>query len=64
VEINGQDLTTELLKNGWAKVNDRKREPTDEDHARKALEADAKAAGKGIWNSDGPKVCIIGTFGC
>ncbi|KZS98346.1 transcription factor [Sistotremastrum niveocremeum HHB9708] len=58
-EIGGLDLASELLKNGWAKANDRKREPTEEDHKRKDLEAEAKAAGKGIWNPHGPKAYTV-----
>lgn len=50
------DLVAELLKNGWAKLKDLKREPTEEDLRRRDLEAEAKAAGKGIWNPHGPKV--------
>ncbi|KAI0633336.1 transcription factor [Trametes polyzona] len=54
-EINGVDLATELLKNGWAKLKDLKRDPTDEDLRKKDIEAEARAAGKGIWNPHGPK---------
>ena len=55
-EIGGLDVTSELLKNGWAKVKDLKREPTDDDTRKRELEAEAKAAGLGIWNSHGPQV--------
>lgn len=58
-EISGHDLATELLKNGWAKVKEIKREPTEEDLKRRDLEAEAKAAGRGVWNPHGPKVCGI-----
>ncbi|KDQ21744.1 hypothetical protein BOTBODRAFT_26171 [Botryobasidium botryosum FD-172 SS1] len=52
-EVNGVDLATELLRSGWAKVKEgSKREPTDEDAKRKALEDEAKAAGKGLWNPE------------
>ncbi|KAH8079445.1 transcription factor [Cristinia sonorae] len=54
-EIGGVDLVSELLKNGWAKLKDLKRDPTEEDLRRRELEAEAKAAGKGIWNPHGPK---------
>ncbi|KAI0356228.1 transcription factor [Trametes cingulata] len=54
-EINGVDLASELLKNGWAKLKEMKREPTDEDLRKRDLEAEARAAGKGIWNPHGPK---------
>ncbi|KAI0365623.1 transcription factor [Pilatotrama ljubarskyi] len=54
-EINGVDLASELLKNGWAKLKEMKREPTEEDLRKKELEAEARAAGKGIWNPHGPK---------
>lgn len=56
-EIGGLDLTSELLKNGWAKVKDLKRDPTDDDTRKRDLEAEAKAAGLGIWNPHGPQVC-------
>ncbi|KAG8990818.1 hypothetical protein FRB90_001602 [Tulasnella sp. 427] len=51
--LNGQDLTNEILKNGWAKLKENKREATDEDIQRRAIEADAKANSRGIWNADG-----------
>ncbi|TCD62798.1 hypothetical protein EIP91_006391 [Steccherinum ochraceum] len=54
-EINGVDLASELLKNGWAKLKELKREPTEEDLKRRELETEAKTAGKGIWNPHGPK---------
>jgi staphylococcal nuclease domain-containing protein 1 len=49
-EFNGLDLATELLKNGWVKCIDRKREPTERDLRRKDIETEAKNAGKGVWN--------------
>jgi staphylococcal nuclease domain-containing protein 1 len=61
-EIGGVDLTLELLKNGWVKVKDLKREPTEDDLKKRELEAEAKAAGKGLWNPHGPKV--FGSFRC
>ena len=58
-EIKGLDLSSELLKNGWAKVKDSKRgEPTEDELKKRELEAEAKAAGKGIWNPHGPKVLV------
>ncbi|KAI1796408.1 transcription factor [Ganoderma leucocontextum] len=54
-EINGADLASELLKNGWAKLKDLKRDATDEDLRKKDLEAEARSAGKGVWNPHGPK---------
>ncbi|KAF9451944.1 hypothetical protein P691DRAFT_756827 [Macrolepiota fuliginosa MF-IS2] len=54
-EINGLDLASEILKNGWAKLKESKREPTPEDLKRKDLENEAKAAGKGVWNAHGPQ---------
>ncbi|KAI8993849.1 transcription factor [Trametes punicea] len=54
-EINGVDLATEVLKSGWAKLKELKREPTDEDLRKRDVEAEARAAGKGIWNPHGPK---------
>jgi staphylococcal nuclease domain-containing protein 1 len=56
-EIGGLDVTSELLKNGWAKVKDLKRDPTDDDTRKRELEAEAKAAGLGVWNPHGPQVC-------
>ncbi|OJT09282.1 nuclease domain-containing protein 1 [Trametes pubescens] len=54
-EINGVDLASELLKNGWAKLKEFKRDPTEEDLRKKDIEAEARAAGKGVWNPHGPK---------
>ena len=51
-EINGLDVTTELLKNGWVKLKESKREPTDDDNRRKDLENEARAALKGLWNPE------------
>lgn len=58
-DVGGVDVATELLKNGWAKIKDTKREPTEDDNRRKELENEAKAGGKGIWNPHGPKVCFL-----
>jgi hypothetical protein len=55
-EINGVDITNELLSQGWAKVKDFKREPSEDDLRRKGLESEAKSAGRGQWNPHGPKV--------
>jgi staphylococcal nuclease domain-containing protein 1 len=62
-EIGGHDLTTELLKNGWAKLKDIKRDPTEEDLRKRELESEAKAAGKGLWNPHGPQVWLVVTPG-
>ncbi|KAF9481526.1 hypothetical protein BDN70DRAFT_830817 [Pholiota conissans] len=58
-EIGGVDLTSELLKNGWAKLKEIKREPSEEDNKKKELENEAKATGRGIWNPHGPKAYTI-----
>lgn len=60
-EINGVDLASELLKNGWAKLKDLKRDLTEEDLRKKDLEADARSTGKGVWNPHGPKVLPLST---
>ncbi|TEB38403.1 transcription factor [Coprinellus micaceus] len=52
-ELAGADLSSELLRNGWAKLKEIKREPTEEDLKKRELEAEAKAAGRGIWNPHG-----------
>jgi staphylococcal nuclease domain-containing protein 1 len=54
-EIGEHDLATQMLKSGWAKLKELKREPTEEDQKKRDLEAEAKAAGKGIWNPHGPQ---------
>ncbi|KAK0226010.1 hypothetical protein IW262DRAFT_1540191 [Armillaria fumosa] len=58
-EISGLDVTSELLKNGWAKVKEIKREPTDEDTRKRELENEAKSSGKGLWNPHGPKARAV-----
>ena len=58
-EIGGHDLATELLRNGWARLKDIKREPTEEDSRKRDLESEAKSAGKGIWNPHGPQVDFV-----
>ena len=45
-----------MLKNGWAKTKELKREPTDEDLKRRELESEARSGGKGMWNPQGAKV--------
>ena len=62
-EVAGVDLTSELLRNGWAKLKEIKREATEEDNRKKEIENEAKAAGKGIWNPHGQQVgCINHCF--
>ncbi|KAF5393303.1 hypothetical protein D9757_000664 [Collybiopsis confluens] len=58
-EIGGLDLTTEILKNGWAKTKESKREPTEEDFRKRDLENEAKSAGLGMWNPHGPKARAV-----
>jgi staphylococcal nuclease domain-containing protein 1 len=58
-EIGGLDVGSELLRNGWAKIKEIKRDPTEEDLKKRDLEAEAKGAGKGLWNPHGPKVCVM-----
>ncbi|TDL26266.1 transcription factor [Rickenella mellea] len=58
-EIGGVDLATELLRNGWAKTKELKRDPTEEDQKRKELETEAKNAGKGVWNPHGPEARTV-----
>ncbi|KAF9227259.1 hypothetical protein BS17DRAFT_878228 [Gyrodon lividus] len=58
-EIGGLDVASEMLKNGWAKVKDLKRETTEEDTRKRELEAEAKAAAKGIWNPHGPQTRVV-----
>ncbi|KAF8633360.1 hypothetical protein AX17_004531 [Amanita inopinata Kibby_2008] len=58
-EIGGVDLSSELLRNGWAKIKELKREPTEDDLKRKELESEAKTAGKGIWNPHGPQARTV-----
>lgn len=58
-EIAGVDLASELLKNGWAKLKEIKREPTDEDLKKRELENEAKAAGKGLWNPHGQQARAV-----
>jgi staphylococcal nuclease domain-containing protein 1 len=55
-EVGGLDVGSELLRNGWAKIKEFKRDPTEEDLKKRDLEAEAKGAGKGLWNPHGPQV--------
>lgn len=57
-EIGGVDVASEILRNGWAKIKESKRDPTDDDNRKRDVEAEAKAAGKGLWNAHGPQVRI------
>ncbi|KAH9832295.1 transcription factor [Rhodofomes roseus] len=58
-QIGDVDLASELLRNGWAKLKDMKREPTDDDLKKRDLESEAKASGKGIWNPHGQKARTV-----
>ncbi|KAJ7096223.1 hypothetical protein C8R44DRAFT_643966 [Mycena epipterygia] len=58
-EIAGHDLASELLRNGWAKLKDMKREPTEEDLRKRELENEAKSLGKGLWNPHGPQARAV-----
>lgn len=58
-EIGGVDVASEMLKNGWAKVKESKRDPTEDDIRKRDIEAEAKAAGKGLWNSHGPQARAV-----
>lgn len=50
---------SEILRNGWAKLKEMKRELTEEDNKKKDIENEAKSAGKGVWNPHGPQVCLL-----
>ena len=51
-ELNSSvDLQTELLRAGWAKTKELKRDPTDEDIKRQELEEDARKGGRGMWRT-------------
>ncbi|KZO98957.1 transcription factor [Calocera viscosa TUFC12733] len=52
--VGGADVASEILKNGWGKVKEGKRDENEEDQKRKQLEATAKEEGKGLWNPEGP----------
>ncbi|PCH43541.1 hypothetical protein WOLCODRAFT_164527 [Wolfiporia cocos MD-104 SS10] len=58
-EIGGVDIASELLRNGWAKLKDLKRDPTEEDLKKRELENEARAAQKGLWNPHGPKARTV-----
>lgn len=49
-------MSSELLRNGWAKLKEIKREPNEEDLKKRELESEAKAAGRGVWNPHGQAV--------
>ncbi|KAL5631513.1 hypothetical protein ACGC1H_007134 [Rhizoctonia solani] len=54
-EIGGKDVATEVLRAGYARCKEIKREPTEEDNRRKELETEARNNMVGIWNPQGPK---------
>ncbi|KAK2463207.1 hypothetical protein APHAL10511_004862 [Amanita phalloides] len=58
-EIAGIDLSSDLLRNGWVKLKDLKRDPTEDDLKKREAEAEAKTAGKGLWNPHGPKARVV-----
>ncbi|KAG9120279.1 hypothetical protein FRC07_004289, partial [Ceratobasidium sp. 392] len=54
-EINGQNVATEVLRAGFGRCKEVKREPTEEDTRRKELETEARNGMVGMWNPQGPK---------
>ncbi|KAG1737619.1 hypothetical protein EDB19DRAFT_1909600 [Suillus lakei] len=58
-DIGGVDVASEMLKNGWAKVKESKRDPTEDDIRKRDIEVEAKATGKGLWNSHGPQARAV-----
>ncbi|KAH0589010.1 hypothetical protein H2248_004787 [Termitomyces sp. 'cryptogamus'] len=58
-EVGGVDLTSELLKSGWAKLKEIKRELTEEDLKKRELENEARASGRGLWNPHGPQARAV-----
>jgi len=62
-EINGLDVAIEILKNGWAKLKEFKRELTEDDLKKREAEAEAKSGGKGVWNPHGPQVRVESLLG-
>jgi len=61
-EIGGVDLSTELLKAGWVKTKEIKREPTEDDTKKRDLENESKAASRGMWTPQPPKVNYFEPF--
>lgn len=47
-----------MLKSGWAKLKELKRDATEEDSKKKEAENEAKTAGKGLWNPHGQQVRV------
>ena len=58
-QIGDMDLASELIRNGWAKIKDMKREPTEDDLRKRDLEKEASTQGKGLWNPHGPKARAV-----
>ncbi|KAG1734762.1 uncharacterized protein EDB91DRAFT_1146762 [Suillus paluster] len=58
-DIGGVDVASEMLKNGWAKIKESKRDPSEDDIRKRDIEAEAKTAGKGLWNSHGPQARAV-----
>ncbi|ELU42454.1 transcription factor [Rhizoctonia solani AG-1 IA] len=54
-EIGGKDVATEVLRAGFARCKELKREPTEDDNRRKDIEAEAHNSMVGMWNPQGPK---------
>ncbi|KAF8678179.1 Tudor domain [Rhizoctonia solani] len=54
-EIGGKDVATEVLRAGFARCKELKREPTEDDNRRKDIEAEARNSMVGMWNPQGPK---------
>ncbi|CEL60980.1 Staphylococcal nuclease domain-containing protein 1 OS=Schizosaccharomyces pombe (strain 972 / ATCC 24843) GN=snd1 PE=1 SV=1 [Rhizoctonia solani AG-1 IB] len=54
-EIGGKDLATEVLRAGFARCKEIKREPTEDDNRRKEIETEARNSMVGMWNPQGPK---------
>ncbi|CAE6430408.1 unnamed protein product [Rhizoctonia solani] len=61
-EIGGKDIATEVLRAGFARCKEIKREPTEDDNRRKDLETEARNNMVGMWNPQGPKVSKLARY--
>jgi len=52
---NPVDLACELLRSGWVKTKESKRDATEEDLKKRELENEARTGSLGLWNPQGPK---------
>ena len=63
-KVGDLDIATELLRAGFAKTKELKRDLNEDDQRRRDLENEARSGSLGMWNPQGPKVGVYQVTVC